>query len=336
MAAKLTGLTRSSRSSLILLAQNSKKSSATYDSNGEKNIYRLVRKSEDSDTEVHFEARVTSGKRKIRLSCEKDDIDIIKKALDLNGNGKISRQELAKYSVIRVSSSPLLENHSRDSDVTAMFPSDNVFFEYTPKTLPFAKWPKPGTLEFDNDIVKIGITDSGDVISFMCPQDSLELRNSVLDAELKSEVEVGEVGGYVDTVTGEGVIYGDDLSWKFWGNAVIGGQSFSISKEDAAFIPIRSDNGSGGLLVLRSIDKSANGVSDANDIFGSYYVSGLQGNPAGAQKGLIQELLIQAINVELPGFANGDTRLQWNIHLASPVSIGGSDYIDIAHSRDMF
>lgn len=61
-------------------------------------------------------------------------------------------------------------------------------------------------------------------------------------------------------MTGDGVIYGDDLAWKFWGDINIFGQSISISKEDAAFVPIDDGSGSGGLLALYDTEKTPWGV----------------------------------------------------------------------------
>ena len=83
---------------------------------------------------------------------------------------------------------------------------------------------------------------------------------------------MGQVGGKIDPLTEEGAIYVDDLSWKFWGDVEIFGKIISISKEDAAFIPIEDASGSGGLLALNSIAKSAHGGGDIEHVFSSYFV----------------------------------------------------------------
>ena len=70
-------------------------------------------------------------------------------------------------------------------------------------------------------------------------------------------------------MTGEGVIYGDDLSWTLWGNREISGTTTSISKEDAGFIPIEDASETDGLLALKSIEKSAHGGGNIENVFSS-------------------------------------------------------------------
>ena len=130
-------------------------------------------------------------------------------------------------------------------------------------------------------------------------------------------------------------MYGDDLAWKFWGDVEIFGQKATISKQDAAFIPIEDASGSGGLLALNSIDKSVHGGGNIDDVFSSYVVKGKQGNPVGIQKGSLQETIIQAVNLYLLGFANGGTDIQWNIDLKQPTAVIGDEYMDTAHSLEM-
>ena len=166
----------------------------------------------------------------------------LKNKLDRNGDGKISTDELKGVTISPISGSSLFENHTRDTDVTKYMSSEDVFFKYTPEPIVMGE-PGPGTLEFNTDIVSVGIDDNGNVISFICPQKIHEIDNTFVSGSLKSEVEVGQVGGKIDPVTGEGTIYGDDLSWKFWGDVEIFGTTTSISKEDAAFIPIDDASG---------------------------------------------------------------------------------------------
>lgn len=109
----------------------------------------------------------------------------------------------------------------------------------------------------------------------------------------------------------------------------------SISKEDAAFIPIEDATGTGGLLALESIDRSSHGGGKYDNILSSYYVKGLQGNPSNIQKGALQETLIKAVNVYMPGFANGGTGIQWNIDLQAPIAVIGDEYVNNAHNLEM-
>ena len=115
-------------------------------------------------------------------------------------------------------------------------------------------------LDFVNDIISIGIDDNGSVISFIYPQKTDEIQNVFAFGRLNSEVEVGQVGGKFDPLTGDVFIDGDDLAWKFWGDVNVFGQLISISTEDAAFIPIEDSSGSGGLLTLYDTEKNALGV----------------------------------------------------------------------------
>lgn len=283
---------------------------------------------------VHFEAQIDSLNGNYYLDVEHEDMEDLIDAIDRNGNGQLSKKELRSVSFEAVTDIGLIENHSKDADVTKYLSSENVFFQYKPKPVLFKK-PGPGTLEFNNDIVSVGIDDEGNVISFICPQETQEINNRFVKGSIFSEVEVGQVGGKIDPVTGEGTMYADDLAWKFWGDMTMFGKKVSISKEDAAFIPIEDASGSGGLLALGSIEKSAHGSGNIDNIFSSYYVNGLQGNPSGIQKGALQETLIQAVNMYMPGFANGGTAIQWNIDLQDPVTVTGNEYVDKAEALHM-
>ena len=287
-----------------------------------------------SRPKLHFEAHVQRKDGKYFLDVENEDMSFLRNALDSDEDGNISASELKGMTIKSVTTNSLIENHTRDADVKKYMPSEDVLFEYTPKANIFGR-PRPGTLEFNTDIVSIGIDDTGNVISFICPQKTQKIDNWLASGSLKSEVEVGEVGGKIDPLTGEGVIYGDDLSWRFWGDLIIAGNTVSISKHDAAFIPIDDASGSGGLLALNSIERSAHGGGNIDNVFSSYFVKGKQKNPAGIQDGFLQEVLIQAVNLYLPGFASGGTDLQWNIDLKKPITVVGDEYINMAHDLDM-
>lgn len=286
------------------------------------------------NSNVHFEGQIDSLNGKYYLDVEDQDMEHVTRAIDRNNNGRLSKRELKSVSFEAVTSQGLIENHSRDADVTRYLSSEDVFFQYTPKPVLFGK-PGPGTLEFNTDIVSVGIDDEGNVISFICPQETQEINNKFVSGSIFSEVEVGQVGGKIDPVTGEGIMYADDLAWKFWGDMKMFGKEISIPKEEAAFIPIEDASGSGGLLALGSIEKSAHGGGNIDNVFSSYYVNGLQGDPSGIQKGPLQKTLIQAVNMYMPGFANGGTAIQWNIDLQNPVEVNGSEYVDMAHALHM-
>lgn len=330
----------------LKLSRSAKKYLESGDFYGDSMVFRLdkkvksSRKLRDSESDslvapnVHFEGRFDSLNGSPYLDVENEDMQHLKGAMDLNGNGKVSAQEAKKFSITAVSTTPLIENHSRDADVTKYLSSEDILFKYTPKPVIFGK-PGPGIIAFNDDIVSVGIDDDGNVISFICPQKTQKIDNVFLSGSVLSEVEVGQVGGKIDPLTGEGMMYGDDLAWKFWGDFKIFGKRVSISKEDAAFIPIEDASGTGGLLALGSIEKSAHVGGNIENVFSSYYVDGLQGDPSGIQKGPLQETLIKALNIYRPGFANGGTAIQWNIDLRNPVEVQGSEYVDRAHALHM-
>ena len=283
---------------------------------------------------LHVEAKVDMLGGQPYLNVENDDMDDLMDSLDTNGDGNISKTEVKGVTLSTATNSALIENHTRDADVTSYMPSENVLFKYTPEPIIFGK-PGPGTLEFNTDIVKVGIDDEGNVISFICPQKTLTIDNTFVSGSLLSEVEVGEVGGKIDPLTGEGTIYGDELAWKFWGEISVFGKKASIAKEDAAFIPIEDASGSGGLLALDNIERGAHGSGNEADVFSSYFVKGKQGDPMGIQKGTLQKTLIQAVNLYFPGFANGGTDIQWNIDLKDPIAVVGDEYVENAHALEM-
>ena len=267
----------------LKLSRSANKYLESGDFYGDSMVFRLDRKTKSSrkfrDSEsdspaapnVHFEGQFDSLNGSPHLDVENEDVKDLMGAMDLNGNGKVSPQEAKQFLITAVSTTPLIENHSRDADVTKYLSTEDVFFQYKPKTVLFGE-PGPGTIEFNNDIVTVGIDDDGNVISFICPQETQEIDNTFVSGSILSEVEVGQVGGKIDPLTGEGTMYGDDLAWKFWGDMTIFGKKISISKEDAAFIPIEDASGSGGLLVLESIEKSAHGGGNIENIFSSYYL----------------------------------------------------------------
>ena len=292
-------------------------------------------KSESSAaSSIYFEGQFDSLNGYPYLDVENEDVTYLINALDLNNNGKISKKEAKRFSITAVSTDPLIPNHSRDADVTQYMSSEDVYFQYTPTPVLNGQ-PGPGTIVFNTDIVSVGTDNDGNVISFICPQETHAIDNMFISGSLKSEVEVGEIGGKIDPLTGEGVIYGDNLSWKFWGDMEVYGETISISKKDAAFIPIQDSSGSGGLIALNSIEKSAHGDGEIENVFSSYFVQGVQGDPSGIQKGLLQDTLIHAVNAFFPGFANGGTSIQWNIDLKEPTTVVGDEYLNNAHALEM-
>ena len=259
--------------------------------------------------------------------------------MDADHSGTVDTDEIGHY-VANANASPgsaSIENHSLDKDVTQMMSASGVSFTYTPKPIAFGK-PGPGTLTFGENIVRVGLDDAGAVLSFICPQQTETWSQDIpllgrVTLTGWAEVEVGKVGGQLDPVTGAGTIYGDDMAWTFWGDLsfdpIIGStQTWSIDKDEAAFIPIRNFLG-GSQLALHSTSQPNGGA------FASYNVQGVQGTTTFEQEGFAQELIVKALNLVYPGFPTQGTHLEWDINLENRTPISGEAYAAIAHDLHM-
>ena len=137
---------------------------------------------------LHFEAQIDMLNGKPWLDSE--EMSCLKNELDSNGDGKISTAELKGVTISPVSKRSLFDNHARDKDATKYMSSEDIFFQDTPEQIIMGQ-PGPGTIEFNTDIVSIGIDDDGNVISFISPQETQEIDNKFVSGSLKSEVEAG-------------------------------------------------------------------------------------------------------------------------------------------------
>ncbi|WP_152562984.1 MULTISPECIES: hypothetical protein [unclassified Prochlorococcus] len=284
------------------------------------------------DKTFTFEAVVNDQWPNITLELENDDAAAIVKMLDQNEDNKISNREFKKGMKNAVVSYEedirLHQNHSLDSEVKLMLEAEDVVFEYDPID------NKTGELLFGQSIISVGADKQGNILSFICPQRSFNTSLQGYTLTLTGEVEVGQVGGAIDPITGEGNIYVDELKWLFWGNITTpNGGSHGITKDEAAFIPIRDSDNNSGLLTLASIEKSAHGSGNIENVFSSYFVSGQQGSTT--QDNFLNTLMIEGVNLLYPGLATEGTAIQWNIDLQDPTPISGIDYEDIAHSLHM-
>ena len=228
----------------------------------------------------------------------------------------------------------LIKNHTRDKDVEIFFPAADVLFEYTPETLEGFNWPKPGSFGYDESVVYVGIDKEGNGLSLICPQGTKDINVGPFKGKVTTEVEVGKVGGKIDTKTGEGVFLASDLEWKFWGDFEIDGKSITLDKKNAAIVPIRNSKNK-DILVMNNIKKSSREGVSIDKVFASYVVSGIQDDPRGIQKGLLQSSLIEFLNYEKPGFVNNKTKIKWNIDLQAPQSISGRKYKKMAEDLHM-
>ena len=279
-----------------------------------------------------FEAVVDDHGANIALELGNDVAAAIVETLDQNEDNKISDREFEEGMENAVVSHEedieLHENHSLDSEVKLLLEAEDVVFQYDPID------GNPGELLFGQSIASVETDNQGNILSFICPQRSFDTSFAGYILDLTGEVEVGQVGGAIDTVTGEGNIYVDELKWLFWGNITTpNGGSYGFTKDEAAFIPIRDTDNNSGLLTLASIEKSAHGSGNIENVFSSYFVSGQQGSTT--QDNFLNTLMIEGVNLLHPGLATEGTAIQWNIDLQDPTPISGSDYEDIAHSLHM-
>lgn len=230
----------------------------------------------------------------------------------------------------------LIPNHTRDNDVTQQSIAQDVTFTYTPEEF-FPGFPRPGTMEFGEAIVSVGIDESGKVLSFICPQAeqnfTQNLAIGLVELSGKVEAEIGLIGGSIDPITGIGTVYLDDVQLLFWGEITIdsllgGTTNFYLDKDEAAFIPLTNLQGGSELVV------DSSGAPNDNT-FARLEISALQGVNRGVQDGFLQELIIEGINLELPGFSIKGTGLEWTVNLQDPQPISGEAYAEQAHDLHM-
>ena len=265
-----------------------------------------------------FEAVVDDQGPNITLELENDDADAIVEILDQNNDNKISDEEFEEGMENAVVSYEkdirLHENHSLDSEVKLLLEAEDVIFQYDPIV------DNPGELLFGQSIASVETDNQGNILSFTCPQRSFNTSLLGYTLDLTGEVEVGQVGGAIDPITGEGNINIDELKWLFWGNITTpSGSSYGITKDEAAFIPIRDADNNSGLLTLANIENSAHGSGNIENVFSSYFVSGQQGSTT--QVNFLNTLMIEGVNLLHPGLATEGTAIQWNIDLQHPTPV---------------
>jgi len=221
----------------------------------------------------------------------------------------------------------LIRNHSKDDKVTFQWPAEGVDFSYSA-----ARRKKSGSLAFGEGIVRIGTNKKGKIKSFICPQPKVAF-DVVIDGKEVSfrglgEVEVDYVGGSIDPVTGQGKILLGGVEWRYWGKYTSGSENWSVTKEEAAIIPVRNMQ-SGKTLKARSKD------TPEKDSFVSFSLNGLQKKAKGIQKGIRQEKIIEVVKAARPGFTSEGTSLKWSINAHSPIPVIGNEYEDLAHALHM-
>ena len=207
-----------------------------------------------------------------------------------------------------------IDNHSLGSEGKLRLEAEDVVFQYDPID------GNPGELLFAQSIASVETDNYGNILSFIGPQRSFNTSLLGYTLDLTGEIVVGQVGGAIDPITGEGNINVDEAKWLFWGDITTPQDNlYEITKNEAAFIPIRDADNTSGLLTLASIGKSAHGGGNTENIFSSYFVKGLQGSVT--QDNFLNSLMIEGVNRLHPGFATEGTAIQWIINLQHPTLI---------------
>ena len=260
------------------------------------------------------------------LNVEDEDVRALRRHLDSDRDGKLEKRELAATKITEAQNVQLIDNHAFRSQVSRKFEASGVRFQWaSPKN--FLGMSKGGTLDFADDIVSVGTDEKGEIITFICPEVTKTSKLPFgLSTSFTGEVEIGMVAGSIDTITGAGTIYLDDVNWLFWGsvesNTELGIKKYGIAERDAARVPVWSNRGRGALIVLDNVTAGAYAGQDAGKIFSSFVVKAQQG--VTPKQPLAQQLLISAINdLVFPGLLSQGTSLQWNIDLKQGIPVDG-------------
>jgi len=268
-----------------------------------------------------FEASPDYYGGSITLELENDDAAAIIEILDQNEDNKISDKEfkvgMANAVVSYEDDIKLHENNSLASEARFLLETEDVVLQYDPID------DSPGEVLFDQSLL-VGTDIQGNILSFIPPQRSFNTSYVGYTFNLTGGVDVGQVGGAIDPITGIGNIYVDELQWLFWGNITTpNGGSYEFTKDDAVIIPIRDTDNNSGLLTLDSIEKSPHGSGNIEDVFSSYIFSGQQGSINHDPYHFLKDTMIAGINVLYPGLVTEGTALEWNIDLQAPIPITG-------------
>ncbi len=260
------------------------------------------------------------------MNVEDNDLADLRDHLDVDADGKLERRELASADFDIQEGIRLIDNNSFRSQVTQKLEASGVRFRWnSPKNL--LGISSSGVIDFQDDIVSIGTDDQGKILMFVCPMVSKSSEYFLgLSTSFNAEVEIGQVGGEIDPLTGLGTIYLDKVRFKLWGNvdsdSPLGKKSFGISERDAASVPVLAKGETGSLIVLSNIAPGAYAGQSINNVFSSFLVKAEQGKSP--KQDFAQELIKSVVdNSVFPGLLSEGTFLQWNIDLKPPFAVDG-------------
>lgn len=221
----------------------------------------------------------------------------------------------------------LIRNHSKDDKVSFQWPAEGVDFAYSA-----ARSKNRGSLAFGEGIVRIGTNKNGKIKSFICPQPEVDFDVVIGGKEVRftglGEVEVDYVGGSIDPVTGQGKILLKGVEWRYWGEYTSDFENWSVTKQEAAIIPVRNTKAG---KTLKALSKE----TPEEGSFVSFSLNGVQKKAKGIQTGMQQEKIIEVVKAARPGFTSEGTSLTWSINAQSPIPVIGNEYVDLAHALHM-
>ena len=279
-----------------------------------------------SGKKIYVEGASSNIGNATTIDVEDQDISSLIDILDANGNGNIDPVESQSVKVTRIDGVHLIDNHAFRSQVTQKYEASGVRFKWnSPKKGVFGL--RAGTLDFTDDIVSVGTDNSGKILTFICPRVT-QATKSLFGVSLafSGEVEIGEVAGKIDPVTGIGTIYLDNVNFNFWGT--VNTKSFTkntiqkVFQTDPATQPVLSSNSQSSMIVLENIPPGAHAGQDFSKTFSSYLVQASVG--AKPKQSLVQNLMLASINnITHPGLLDQGTALQWNIDLKAVFAVNG-------------
>ena len=315
--------------SLNIDSNNDSSNNSSNDSTGAANNKSIYKLTNGSGANIFIEGYETASSSGLVLDAEDDDIADVVTHFDANINGIIDSSEAQNGGIQRIDGVNMIDNHAYRSQVTQKYEASGVRFKWlSPKKTLLGK-TKSGTLDFADDIVSVGTDNTGKILTFVCPRVTQPFV-SLLGTSItfSGEVEIGQVAGKIDPVTGNGTIYLDDVNFNFWGTVTTkklfgrGKGTSSISESSPATVPVLSGDNKGSLIVLENITPGAYAGQDPSKIFSSYLVNASVG--ATPSQPLGQTLLLGAINsFTHPGLLDQGTSLQWNIDLKAAIPVNG-------------
>lgn len=215
------------------------------------------------------------------------------------------------FNVESVSQYGVMENHEEDVAVTSYFGDSEVQFYYQN---PDSNSPEMFT--FPEDIIYLGLNESDMVIGFICPQATTD--------GVTIEVQIGEVGGAIDPVTGAAIIILDDVHWLVFGDIPGPDGNVTIPKENGLKVVL--GNVTGGTELVLPTAQTAN--TPDNTALTAIVPAVTREPPANTTKE--ERAMIKALSETLFEMMQPDTQVFWALHMKAPQTATPGEYQNIA------